>query len=249
MGPVKASEVSFFGGVPRTKTYGAIKELERKGLLRIVPGKPDIYAPRSPTEVLMPMVSRLNRDLADAEEVVQSLSITYESGKYVRRDTPKEAEEFWQMEGRQNVINKLNQIFSQASKSVNYCTSSAGLVRAYKAHSESLAKAQQRGASIRILAPVTRETSALAREMSEIINFKVLDRPFGENLITIDSRELVVTESKPEDLRTDRGQDQCIWTTNRLLVELHEQLFERVWGAAPHEKPQVRRIEQVQGRR
>ena len=35
-GSIKASEVSFFGQVPRTKTYGAIKELERKGLLHVI---------------------------------------------------------------------------------------------------------------------------------------------------------------------------------------------------------------------
>lgn len=235
MGPVKASEVSFFGGVPRTKTYGALKELQRKGLLRTVPGKPEAYAPRSPSEVLMPMVTRLNRDLADAEQIVQGIAVAFESGKYIKRDTPREAEEFWQMEGRPNIINKLNQIFSQAVKNLNYCTSSTGLVRAYKAHMEFFAKAQKQGAEVRVLAPVTRETSGVAREISEVVEFKTLDKPFGENFTTIDSRELVVIETKPEDLRTDRGQDQCIWTTNRLLVELHAQLFERVWNTNPKE--------------
>ena len=37
MGPRNASEISFLGKVPRPKTYGAIRGLESKGLLRIVP--------------------------------------------------------------------------------------------------------------------------------------------------------------------------------------------------------------------
>ncbi len=236
MGPLKASELSFFGEVPRTKAYGALKELERKGLLRIVPGKPEAYSARSPSEVLMPMVTRLNNDLAYAEQVVQGLAVAYESGKYIKRDSPKEAEEFWEMEGRQNIINKLNQIFSQAEKRVNYCTSSAGLVRAYKAHAEFFSKAHKQGAMVRLLSPITRETSGVAKEMSEIVELKTLDKPFGENFMTVDSHELVVVETKPEDLRTDRGQDRCIWTTNRLLVELHDQLFERVWNGLPHHR-------------
>jgi sugar-specific transcriptional regulator TrmB len=240
MGPVKASELSFFGGLPRTKTYGSIKELERKGLLRVVPGKPEAYAPRSPSEVLMPMVTRLNRDLTDAEQVVQDLSVAFESGKYIKRDSPKEAEEFWEMEGRQNIINKLNQIFSQATRKINYCTSSLGLVRAYKAHSEYLTKAQKKGTEVRMLAPLTSETSGVAKELAEVLDLKILDKPFGENFTTVDSNELVVIEPKPEDLRTDRGQDQCIWTTNRLLVELHEQLFERIWNGLPDAKLPVR---------
>lgn len=37
VGPIKASELSFGAQIPRTKAYGAINELERKGLLQIIP--------------------------------------------------------------------------------------------------------------------------------------------------------------------------------------------------------------------
>jgi sugar-specific transcriptional regulator TrmB len=233
MGPVKASELSFFGQIPRTKTYGAIKELERKGLLRTVPGKPDVYSPASPTEVLMPIVSKLNRDLADAEGVVQALALTYESMKFTKREGPKEAEEFWQLDGRAAIINKLNQAFTDATNTINYATGTLGLIRAYKAHSETFDPATARGVQVRMIAPVTAENSLVARELSELLDFRVLDRPFGENYVTVDSRELVVVESKPEDIRTDQGMDKAIWTANRLLVQLHDQLFERVWNSLP----------------
>ena len=49
MGAVKASEVSFFGQVPRTKAYGAIADLKQKGLVKVIPGKPEIYQASSPT--------------------------------------------------------------------------------------------------------------------------------------------------------------------------------------------------------
>jgi sugar-specific transcriptional regulator TrmB len=58
LGPRKASELSFFGHVPRTKAYGAIRELERKGLLRVIPGKPELDTPSSPSEFLMPLVAK-----------------------------------------------------------------------------------------------------------------------------------------------------------------------------------------------
>ena len=236
MGPIKASELSFFGQIPRTKTYGAIKELERKGLLRIVPGKPEAYAPSSPSEVLMPLVTKLNRDLADSEGVVQGLAMAYESSRFVKRQGPREAGEFWELEGRPGIINKLNQIFGDASKSINYCTTGAGLVRAYKAHCEILEKVSKRGTGVRILSPMNSENSGVARELSEVLNFRILDKPFGENFVTIDSHELVVVETKPEDLRTDQGADKAVWTTNRLLVDLHDQLFERIWNALPPAK-------------
>jgi sugar-specific transcriptional regulator TrmB len=233
MGPIKAGEISFHGQVPRTKTYGAIRELERKGLLRVIPGKPELYVPSSPSEVLMPLVTKLNKEVKSTEELVHNLTVTYESNKYIKREIPKEAGEFWEIESRKNIFNKLNQIMSDASKSISYCTSASGLIRAYKAHSEILENVRKRGAIVRVLSPITTENSGVARELGEIVEVKRLDKSFGTSFVSVDARELVVIESRPEDLRTDRGTDLAIWTTNKLLIELHEQFFERIWNTSP----------------
>jgi sugar-specific transcriptional regulator TrmB len=236
MGPIKASELSFFGQIPRTKTYGAIKELERKGLLRIIPGKPEAYAPSSPGEVLIPLANKLSNELASAQAVVESLALAYETGKFIKRETPKESQEFWEINGRPGIINKLNQIFGDSSKAINYCTTAMGLVRTYKAHCEMLEKVHKHGTRVRILSPINSENSGVGREIAEVLEFKILDKPFGENFVTIDSHELVVIETKPEDLRTDQGADTAVWTTNRLLVDLHDQLFDRLWSTLPSPK-------------
>lgn len=232
-GPIKAGELSFFGQVPRTKTYGAIRELERKGLLRIIPGKPELYAPASPSEVLMPLVTKLNKDVKATEELVHSLTLTFESNKYVKREVPKEADEFWELEGRRNIFNKLNQIMTDASKSINYCTSASGLIRAYKAHSEILDNVAKKGATVRMVSQINSENSGVARELGEVVELKPLDKPFGTNFVSVDARELVVIESRPDDLNTDRGSDLAIWTTNKLLIELHEHFFDRLWNSLP----------------
>jgi hypothetical protein len=90
-----------------------------------------------------------------------------------------------------------------------------------------------------MLAPVDSENASVAREISEVVDFKVLDEPFGQNFVTVDGRELVVIETLPEDLRTDQGADKGVWTTNRLMVELHNQLFDRLWSAIPETKISV----------
>src|SRR5881396_2097343 len=65
MGPRNASEISFLGKVPRPKTYGAIRGLESKGLLRIVPGKPERYMAVAPNDVLIPLVEKLNKETTE----------------------------------------------------------------------------------------------------------------------------------------------------------------------------------------
>ena len=129
------------------------------------------------------------------------------------------------MDGRQNVYNKLNQIFADAKDSIDYSTSSSGLIRAYKAHSERMEAARKNGAKVRVLSPICAENSAVAQDFSQVIELKRLEEPFIADFAIVDGKELVVTESKPDDLRTDRGSDLGIWTTNRLLIELHGQFF------------------------
>jgi sugar-specific transcriptional regulator TrmB len=240
MGPIKAGEVSFFGQVPRTKAYGAIRELERKGLLRVIPGKPELYAPSSPSEVLTPLVTKLNKEVKNTEELVHALSLTYESSRYIKRDMPREAGELWEIEGRQGIFNKLSEIMKNASKTIDYCTGALGMIRAYKAHSEILENAKKRGATVRFLSEVSKENSSVARELGEIVDLRPLKKPFTNGFVSVDSRELVIMESRPDDLRTDRGTDLAIWTTNKLLVGLYEQLFERLWDSmanADEKKP------------
>jgi hypothetical protein len=43
----------------------------------------------------------------------------------------------------------------------------------------------------------------------------------------------VVVESKPDDLKTDRGFDVALWTTHGLIVKAHDELFERMWNTLP----------------
>jgi len=234
MGPKKASEVSFFGQVPRTKTYGAIRELEHKGLLRIIPGKPELYAPSSPGEQLLPLVAKLNREVKDSEDVVQALAVLYESSRYTKRYVmPRDVSEFWQIDGRKDILHKQNEILGGASKSINYSTGVWGLIRAYKAHSEVFEEARKRGAAVRVISSISSENAAVAQEFSEIVELRRIEKPLKASSVSVDGRELVVTESKPEDLRTDRGFDLAIWTTNKLVVELHDQLFDRVWNTLP----------------
>jgi sugar-specific transcriptional regulator TrmB len=233
MGPIKASQVSFFGEVPRTKTYGAIRELERKGLLNIIPGKPEVYAVRPPGEVLMPLVTKLDGDVKESTNLVQRLAVTYESNVIVSYPYPKEAKEMWIIEGRRNVLNKMNELFGDAAKSISYSTSAKGLIRAYKANAEALGKAKARGVTVKMLTTSSSDNTAVVHEMDAIANIRSVQIPFPSqlaNFAIIDSKDTLIVDVKPDDLNTDRGSDVAIWNHNELTAEMHDQLFTRIWN-------------------
>ncbi len=228
MGPRNASEISFLGKVPRPKTYGAIRGLESKGLLRIVPGKPERYVAVSPNEVLVPLVEKLNRETSECVAVVENLTMAFESSKYVYTEKPYERSDLWSVRGRDKVYKRVQDMIGEAKVNVFFATTANGLVRLYKAHSEVLEKAAERGAKVKIAAPVNQVNSSVARELAEVIEVRNLIAPMMK-FVSADSAEIIFTEDLPDDTNVSGGQDVATWTNDPLLVKAHEKVFEQIW--------------------
>src|SRR6059036_4354068 len=229
MGPRNASEISFLGKVPRPKTYGAIRGLESKGLLRIVPGKPERYMAVSPNDVLIPLVEKLNRETSECVAVVENLTMAFESSKYVYTEKPFERSDLWSVKGREKVYKRVQDLIGEAKVNVFFATTANGLVRLYKAHSEVLEKASERGAKVRIIAPVNQTNSSVARELQEVIEVRSTINPMMK-FISADAAEIIFTEDIPDDTNVNAGQDVATWTNDPLLVKSHEKIFETIWS-------------------
>ncbi len=228
MGPRNASEISFLGKVPRPKTYGAIRGLESKGLLRIVPGKPERYMAVSPSDVLIPLVEKLNRETSECVAVVENLTMAFETSKYVYTEKPFERSDLWSVRGREKVYKRVQDLINEAKVNVFFATTANGLVRLYKAHSEVLEKAAEHGAKVRIIAPINQTNSSVARELQEIIEVRSTINPMMK-FISADSAEIIFTEDIPDDTNVNAGQDVATWTNDPLLVKTHERIFDQVW--------------------
>ncbi|HXY83234.1 MAG TPA: helix-turn-helix domain-containing protein [Candidatus Saccharimonadales bacterium] len=241
MGPIKASEVSFRAHVPRTKTYGSIRQLKEKNLISIFPGKPEIYfIDKSPDEVLSPIVNTRETELKESKDLIQNLALVFKTKMIVKGEIRKESGELWMIEGRANIFETLNQLFLNAKKSINYFTTTNGLIRAYKANADMLEKASRRGVNVSLLANITKENVTVAREMAEIVELKNNNNslpPETSSFISVDSHDLVILEARPDDLSIDRGTDSSVWTNNPSLVTVHHQLFLKHWDNLPKFKP------------
>jgi hypothetical protein len=76
---------------------------------------------------------------------------------------------------------------------------------------------------------MTKDIRSVARELATVVKIRRTASPLGVNLVCIDGRELVVIENSPGDFDVEKGGDTAAWTTNRLLVEACESLFDREW--------------------
>jgi sugar-specific transcriptional regulator TrmB len=162
----------------------------------------------SPNDVLVPLVDKLNKETTECVNVVENLAMAFESSKYVYTEKPYERYDLWSVRGRDKVYKRVQDMISEAKVNVFFTTTANGLVRIYKAQSEVLEKAAQRGAKVKVVAPVNQGNASVARELAEII--------FLEDI--------------PDDTNVNAGQDVATWTNDPLLVKSHEKIFETIWS-------------------
>lgn len=215
---------------PGVKAYGVIRELIHKGLIRILHGQPDAYTPVSPQSKLKGHAESLTRQAINSLEIVKSLEEQYSQRRngQVKSELPRDANELWYIDGRRNIYKRVNQMLREASESVSYCTSAAGLVRAYKVTADLLERARERGAVVRILTEINQENRSVADQFAEVIEIKPIRWRVGE-FVSVDRRELILMEISPDDFEVDDGVDKAVLTTNPLLIHQHEKLFEEIF--------------------
>lgn len=233
-GPLGGTELAFLSHVPRTRLYGVLRLLVRKGLVHLTPSIPETFTAVSPLIVLNRKAREIADQAASVLEVVQKLAEEYalKAGS-VSRQLPTEANELWQIEGRKHIYNRVGQMLKRAARSISYYTTPAGLVRAYKAHAEYLEELSKRGVAVRLLAQTSKDVHLVAQELAAVVKIRRTTKPFVTNFVCVDGEELVVIENSPDDFDVEEGRDRAAWTTNKLLVGLYENLFERVWQNSP----------------
>jgi sugar-specific transcriptional regulator TrmB len=237
-GPLGGSELAFLSHVPRPKLYGVLRRLRRKGLVHLTPSIPETFTAVSPLTVLDAKAREIADQAASVLEVVQKLAEEYalKTNGSGGLELPTEANELWHIDGRKQIYDRVGQMLRRAVKSISYYATPAGLVRAYKAHADYLEKVGKRGVVVRLLAQTSKDVHLVTEELAAVVKIRRTTKPLAANFVCIDGQELVVIENSPGDFDVDRGTDRAAWTTNKLLVGLYENLFERVWESSspPH---------------
>lgn len=72
-GPLLASELAYYTGIPRTKSYSIIKSLERKGLVKLMAGKPVRCQALPPEECLHRLLEEEETKLKDMKRTISAL--------------------------------------------------------------------------------------------------------------------------------------------------------------------------------
>jgi sugar-specific transcriptional regulator TrmB len=88
LGEAKAIEIAQTSGVPREKTYQVLRELEDKGIVKRIEGKPRRWVALPPKSIFEDIIVEKKKEVNKMEEIIKEMQSLYEAGfkKIERKD-------------------------------------------------------------------------------------------------------------------------------------------------------------------
>jgi HTH-type transcriptional regulator, sugar sensing transcriptional regulator len=225
-----AGELSDIANVPRSRSYDVLESLEKKGFVVMKIGKPIKYLAVAPTEV----VERVKKNMkVDADERINRLD-NLKKGDVLKElsqlhtqgiELVEPSDLGGSLRGRHNLYNHLELTMKNAKKSVVLQTTSQGLIRKVEGLKPVFEKLKKQGVSIKVAAPLTKETKSAVKELSGIAEIKhTTDK--GRFCI-VDSKDLIFMLLN--DDKVHPTYDTGIWVNTPFFASTLNEMFSHSW--------------------
>lgn len=226
-GPKAGGELSFLGGVPRSKIYGALKSLERKNLIKGLGTKPLMFEALPPFDTLKLALDRVETDARKCSRAIEFLTLKHESLKHTRRVPYAGDISAFRIKGRKENLKQLSRMLNDASKSIRLALTKNTAVQLYKSCMDELVEANERNVKITILVPKD-INSRIAEDLRDIAQLRTIDVKLSGILAYIDSKEALFIETVPDNIQVDRGEDVGAYLLHQKILSMNEVLFDLV---------------------
>ncbi len=229
-GVATAGELSDIANVPRSRSYDILESLERKGFVVMKLGKPIKYIAVPPSEVLERVKKNMKEEAEERitrlvelknTDVLAELNSLHNQG--IELVEPSDLS--GSLRGRHNLYNHLELTIRNAEKSVTIMTTGQGLLRKVEGLKGVFEKLSKRGVSIRIAAPLTKETKDAIKDISNIAEVRATDSK--ARFCIVDGKELVFMILDDQDVHPTY--DVGIWVNSPFYAGAMEQLFDSAW--------------------
>jgi len=223
-GVASAGEIAEISGVPRSRTYDVLENLEKKGFAIVKLGKPVKYIGMKPKMVLEKLRNNIRKN---AEERILSLSNIKETDEfsalenlYKSGSSPIKREELSvSLKGKSNITNYLREILQNASKEVIICTNAEEIKSKIKLFEQTFKILSKAGIKIKI---ALSGDVKIIKQLSEELGMKILPVDIDSKFFIIDRKEILFYLSK----RTD-SDDVAIWLNSEFFIQAFATLFEK----------------------
>ncbi|MBD3313518.1 hypothetical protein GF345_03680 [Candidatus Woesearchaeota archaeon] len=229
-----AGELSDIANVPRSRSYDVLESLEKKGFIIMKIGKPIKYIAVPPEEVLERVKKNIQEN-AEAQttmlnslkdsDVLKELNMLHSQGV----DLVEPSDLSGALKGRSSLYNHLESMIKNADSSVIIATTEQGFIRKAESLRQAIKKANEKGVKVRILAPVSKETEKVSKNLSSIADVRLSD-DLKTRFCVVDEKE--ITFMLLNDSEVHPTYDAGVWVNTSFFAKTLHRLFDSEWGKA-----------------
>ncbi len=229
-----AGELSDIANVPRSRSYDVLESLEKKGFIIMKLGKPIKYIAVTPSEVI-DRIKKRTAEEADLQgkvleslkgsKVLDELNLLHKQGI----ELIEPADLTGAIKGRSNLYDHIHSIVKNAEKSVLFVTTDSGLIQKSENLRNAMQKAKDKGARIRIVAQLTKDNAAAAKQLSAFGQVRHIDG-IRTRFCVIDGKQVIMMPL--DDKETHANYDFGVWLSTPFFAKGMESMFEMIWDKA-----------------
>lgn len=203
LGEAKALEIAQTSGVPREKTYQVLRELENKGIVKRIDGKPRRWVALPPNAIFEEVITEKKKAVVKMEKIVKEMQKLYEAGS--RRSERKDLN-VWEI-GENGFEESFLPTLSYANISIKALLTPMGLINLSYHGLDIIKKLYKKDVNVKILTWIYEDNLhelAKLRQYTEVyilrgrptdISFYIIDGKTG--YIIRDGREYIIQYTDP----------------------------------------------------
>jgi len=207
-GTSTAKNISDITGIPYGKVYEIINSLSGKGFCVTFPCKPMKCKANSPRSAIAKTKEEVTNKLQQLEDdISNSLEPMFEKTKQFSESKGF----FWAINGRSNIIRKVQDLIKEAQKNIFVYTTENGLKR-LSIYKEEFREAKERGVAVRIAGKITDQNSEDVQSLDFCDLRHVAKAP--THFFSFDGEKCLFVDAVPDDDSIIYGRDVGIWVIN-----------------------------------
>ncbi len=238
-GPSEARKLSQSSGVPRTKTYMALKKLKQRGLVIEVPGMKQRFSISPPSGAFSAFVDGWKKDLSEQATSLAALenAISLLEVSYVQKQAAKplnmQKEEVWSIQGSKGIAQRTQEMLNSAETSVCAITTEKGLAFFCRDFGKILDTLVEKGVSIQIKTPIGPSNMGFVKELRYAYKIANAQVPVPVFLLTVDEKQLLLAKLKTDGATTVFDDELGVFAKSESLVPY----FVNLLAASKHHEP------------
>ncbi len=223
-GIASAGEVASISGVPRSRTYDVLENLEKKGFAIVKLEKPVKYIGVKPQIILEKIKNNVKKDAE--EKVVELTKIQdyhqlerIENQNNTNEDTFDKKDFSISLKGKSNISNHLRDVLKSAKKEVLICTETDDIIPKLKLFQKTVEILRKENVKVKMTLSGEEKTIT---ELSKDLGVKIQKVNVNAKFFIIDRKEIIFYLSK----KTDEN-DLAIWLNSEFFAQAFASLFEK----------------------